>query len=128
MYWLTELYIGLRDFMESGGPVLWYIAILVTFMWALIFERVYYFLFIHDDFASNIKDRYLSMKFKSPWHKNQTKTRFISEGKLSINKNIRISRFWCWHIISSYFVAQHFSNKCRIMKTIRKLQSIISIN
>ena len=46
MYWLTELYISLRDFMESGGPVLWYIAILVTFMWALIFERVYYFLFV----------------------------------------------------------------------------------
>ena len=41
--------------MESGGPVLWYIAILVTFMWALIFERVYYFTFVHDNFASNIK-------------------------------------------------------------------------
>ena len=74
MYWLTELYIGLRDFMESGGPVLWYIAILVTFMWALIFERVYYFIFVHDNFAADIKERYLSMKFKTPWHKNQTKT------------------------------------------------------
>ena len=76
--------------MESGGPVLWYIAILVTFMWALIFERVYYFLFVHDDFAASIKERYLSMRFKTPWHKNQTKTRFISEGKLSINKNIQL--------------------------------------
>ena len=55
MYWLTELYISLRDFMEQGGPVLWYIAFLVTFMWALIFERVYYFLFVHDDFAQNIR-------------------------------------------------------------------------
>ena len=76
--------------MESGGPVLWYIAILVTFMWALIFERVYYFLFVHDDFAASIKERYLSMRFKTQWHKNQTKTRFISEGKLSINKNIQL--------------------------------------
>ena len=65
MYWLTELYISLRDFMEQGGPVLWYIAFLVTFMWALIFERVYYFLFVHDDFAQNIRSKYLSMKFKS---------------------------------------------------------------
>ena len=76
--------------MEQGGPVLWYIAILVTFMWALIFERVYYFLFVHNNFAANIKHRYLSMKFKTPWHKNQTKTRFISEGKISINKNIQL--------------------------------------
>ena len=58
MYWLTELYISLRDFMEQGGPVLWYIAFLVTFMWALIFERVYYFLFVHDDFAQNIRSKY----------------------------------------------------------------------
>ena len=90
MYWLTELYISLRDFMEQGGPVLWYIAFLVTFMWALIFERVYYFLFVHDDFAQNIRSKYLSMKFKSPWHKNQTKTRFISEGKISINRNVQL--------------------------------------
>ena len=76
--------------MEQGGPVLWYIAFLVTFMWALIFERVYYFLFVHDDFAQNIKSKYLSMKFKSPWHKNQTKTRFISEGKISINRNVQL--------------------------------------
>ena len=76
--------------MEQGGPVLWYIAFLVTFMWALIFERVYYFLFVHDDFAQNIRSKYLSMKFKSPWHKNQTKTRFISEGKISINRNVQL--------------------------------------
>ena len=90
MYWLTELYISLRDFMEQGGPVLWYIAILVTFMWALILERIYYFLFVHEGFAEDIKSRYLSLKFKSPWHKYQTKTRFISEGKISISKNIQL--------------------------------------
>ena len=65
MIWLTELYISLRDFMESGGPVLWYIAILVTFMWALIFERIYYFLFIHDEFASSINKRLVLTLFRS---------------------------------------------------------------
>ena len=90
MYWLTELYISLRDFMEQGGPVLWYIAILVTFMCALILERIYYFIFVHDKYAEDIKSRYLSIKFKTPWHKYQTKTRFISEGKISINQNIQL--------------------------------------
>ena len=89
MIWLTELYIALRDFMESGGPVLWYIALLVTFMWALIFERIYYFLFMHEGFAQNINTRYLSMSFKTPWHKNMTKTRLVSEGKIAINRNIQ---------------------------------------
>ena len=90
MIWLTELYISLRDFMESGGPVLWYIAILVTFMWALIFERIYYFLFVHDEFASSINKRYLSMSFKTPWHKNMAKGRLVSEGKIAINRNVQL--------------------------------------
>ena len=90
MIWLTELYISLRDFMESGGPVLWYIAILVTFMWALIFERIYYFLFVHDEFASSINKRYLSMSFKTPWHKNMAKGRLVSEGRIAINRNVQL--------------------------------------
>ena len=90
MYWLSEVYIALRDFMESGGTVLWYIALLVTFMWALILERVYYFLFVHEEIANGIQKKYLAMNFKSPWHKFQIKTRLISEGKISINKNMQI--------------------------------------
>ena len=90
MIWLTELWISLRDFMESGGPVLWYIATLVTFMWALIFERIYYFLFVHEDLASSINKRYLKMSFKTSWHKNMTKTRLISEGRMAINRNVQL--------------------------------------
>ena len=30
-------------FMEKGGNVLWLIAILVFFVWTLIFERMWYF-------------------------------------------------------------------------------------
>ncbi len=90
MIWLTELYIALRDFMESGGPVLWYIALLVTFMWALIFERIYYFLFVHEDVVKDINKKYLGMSFPTAWHKNVTKGRLISEGKISINKNIQL--------------------------------------
>ena len=90
MIWLTELYIALRDFMESGGPVLWYIALLVTFMWALIFERIYYFLFVHEEVAKGINKRYLGMNFPTPWHKNMTKGRLISEGRIAINRNIQL--------------------------------------
>ena len=90
MYFLTEVYIALRDFMESGGPVLWYIAILVTFMWALILERIYYFLFVHEELADSIRGRYLKMSFKTPWHKYQAKSRLISEGKISFFKNVQL--------------------------------------
>ena len=68
MYWLSEVYIALRDFMESGGTVLWYIALLVTLMWALILESVDYFLFVPGEIANGIQEKYLAMDFKSPLH------------------------------------------------------------
>ena len=30
------------------------------------------------------------MSFKTPWHKNMTKTRLVSEGKIAINRNIQL--------------------------------------
>ena len=40
---ISEAFSSIRDFMEAGGSVLWLIAILVFFMWAMIFERIWYF-------------------------------------------------------------------------------------
>ncbi|MGB0525950.1 MAG: hypothetical protein ACPGJS_23420, partial [Flammeovirgaceae bacterium] len=39
---MSELITILEDFMEQGGNVLWLIAILVFFMWGMIFERIWY--------------------------------------------------------------------------------------
>ena len=37
-YALVEAFTSIRDFMEAGGSVLWLIAVLVFFMWGMIFE------------------------------------------------------------------------------------------
>ena len=60
------------------------------FMWALIFERVYYFLYGHDEVTSDIKNKFSKMKFKSRWHENQIKARFVSEGRTAINRNVQL--------------------------------------
>ena len=44
LFAVTEAFSSIRDFMEAGGSVLWLIAILVFFMWAMIFERIWFFL------------------------------------------------------------------------------------
>ena len=43
MYWFDTAYEAVARFMDMGGNVLWLIAILLFVMWALIFERAYYF-------------------------------------------------------------------------------------
>ena len=43
MYWFDSAYEAVSRFMDMGGNVLWLIAVLLFFMWMLIFERVWYF-------------------------------------------------------------------------------------
>lgn len=43
MNWLTDSVEAIRDFMELGGPVLWWIALTIFLMWVLIVERLVYF-------------------------------------------------------------------------------------
>ena len=85
-----EIFIAIRTFFEAGGNVLYLIAAATFFMWALIFERIYYFLFVHDEFASSVNERYLAMSFKTPWHKYMAKGRLVSEGKIAINRNVQL--------------------------------------
>ena len=43
MLWLTDSFEAIRDFMELGGPVLRWIALVIFLMWVLIVERILYF-------------------------------------------------------------------------------------
>ena len=42
-YAILEYYNKLMQFMDTGGPVLWLIALLTFLMWSAIFERFWYF-------------------------------------------------------------------------------------
>jgi biopolymer transport protein ExbB len=43
MHYLQGLWEGVWGFMELGGVVLWFIVALVTMMWTLLFERIYFY-------------------------------------------------------------------------------------
>ena len=55
---ITEAFSSIRDFMEAGGSVLWLIAILVFFMWAMIFERIWYFSHGHEFYIQDLSAKW----------------------------------------------------------------------
>ena len=55
---ITETFSSIRDFMEAGGSVLWLIAILVFFMWAMIFERIWYFSHGHEFYVQDLSSKW----------------------------------------------------------------------
>jgi biopolymer transport protein ExbB len=42
----AEAFASLRDFIESGGDVLYAILAVTVLMWTFIFERIWYFYFV----------------------------------------------------------------------------------
>ena len=54
LFAFTEAISSIRDFMEARGSVLWLIAILVFFMWGMIFERIWYLSHAHQEYVANL--------------------------------------------------------------------------
>ena len=89
-YAITEAFNTLRDFMSAGGSVLWLIAILAAFMWAIILERVWYFNSGHKEYMSELKSEWESISDHSSWKAHQIKDKLISQAKEAVNKNLSL--------------------------------------
>ena len=87
---ITEAFSSIRDFMEQGGSVLWLIAVLVFFMWGMIFERIWYLSHAHTEYVSKLADTWNSRSDKKSWHALQIREKMMSQAKIEINRNISI--------------------------------------
>ena len=88
LYALREALLSIRDFMEQGGTVLWLIAILVFFMWGMIFERIWYLSHGHNSYIDKLANQWNSRKDKTSWYALQVREKLISQAKSEINKNL----------------------------------------
>jgi hypothetical protein len=79
---ITEAFSSIRDFMEAGGSVLWLIAILVFFMWAMIFERIWYFSHGHEFYVQDLASKWNNRNDKTSWHALQIREKMLSEAKV----------------------------------------------
>ena len=85
MYWLDSAYEAVSRFMEAGGNVLWMIAILLFVMWALIFERVWYFNRVWQDDAAAVVAAWVDRPERDSWEARQVRRKLIAEAHSKIN-------------------------------------------
>jgi biopolymer transport protein ExbB len=90
LFAITEAFSSIRDFMEAGGSVLWLIAILVFFMWAMIFERIWYYSHGHEFYVKDLASEWNNRADKKSWHALQIREKMLSQAKAEINKNLTI--------------------------------------
>ena len=76
--------------MSAGGSVLWLIAILAAFMWAIILERIWYFNAGHKDYMGELRSEWDSINDHSSWKAQQIKDKLISQAKEAVNKHLSL--------------------------------------
>ena len=72
--------------MSAGGSVLWLIAFLAAFMWAIILERIWYFNSGHKVYMNELVSEWEGIKDHSTWKAQQIKDKLISQAKSEVNR------------------------------------------
>ena len=68
MFFIYDAQDALFAFMQRGGDVLYLIGLLAFFMWFLIFERLWYFTFIHNSLIDKAIAQWESRPDKLSWN------------------------------------------------------------
>lgn len=78
----------IRRFMESGGDVLWLIALLTFVMWSLVFERFWYFHGALRNDVDNVVNTWEARRERKSWNAHQIRRQLISTVNLRINQGL----------------------------------------
>lgn len=76
---LHEAYINVLMFMERGGSVLWYIALVTFLMWSLIIERVWYFVQDHRNVIRAATEKWEERPERQSWTASSVRDALISQ-------------------------------------------------
>ena len=88
MAWFYNLQSILFEFLEKGGGVVLLIAFLILIMWFFIFERIWYFQFIHPSVERDTIEEWSNVKIHKSWEGHM----IISKAEQQIKNNIEFIR------------------------------------
>ena len=88
MYALFEIWQSTRDFIEMGGVILSWIALLTFFMWTLILERVWYFRSEHKVQVSHALNAWEARRERTSWNARQIRQAMISQVTEHMNASL----------------------------------------
>lgn len=88
MVFLTESIDAIRAFLETGGVVLSYIAVLIFLMWILILERLAYMWFGYRSYRKSVVTAWQSRADRNSWNAEQIRIMWISKAKIKLHQSL----------------------------------------
>jgi biopolymer transport protein ExbB len=83
-----EAFGAVRDFVERGGNVLLVIAFATAVMWALIYERFWYFRTQHREEVRRIRALWQARSDRTSWEASQLRVMWISRVRLKLRQRL----------------------------------------
>ncbi len=81
-----------RDFLESGGYVLWAIGLVSVLLWTLVIERYLYLWLGHSAELRRTLEQWRSRKDQSSWYALQIRRSMIAELSLRLTASLALIR------------------------------------
>ncbi|MGV6827340.1 MAG: MotA/TolQ/ExbB proton channel family protein [bacterium] len=88
MYALVDILERIRDFFETGGPVLWPILLTALLMWTLIIERYWFLRLVYPGAVSNALAEWDEREDKQSWYAHQVRDMLVSRIDEELNRNL----------------------------------------
>ncbi len=85
---LNEAFEAIRDFMETGGDVLYGILIVTFLMWMLIIERLWYFRATYRSEAKKVIDAWNARTDTRSWYAHKIRAAMISQVSENLNQGV----------------------------------------
>ncbi len=85
---IGDIILAIQIFMERGGDVLWFIAAITFLMWALIFERIWYFVREHGNLVNRTVEAWEMRPERRSWSAQQIRDALISQSSEKITGSL----------------------------------------
>jgi biopolymer transport protein ExbB len=88
MIWFSELWETILRFMDMGGTVLYYIALVLIIQWALVSERLYYYYMVYPNEARQIITNWHARADTTSWTAHRIRDAWISQATVNLHSGI----------------------------------------
>ncbi|HHC71486.1 MAG TPA: MotA/TolQ/ExbB proton channel family protein [Thiotrichales bacterium] len=90
MQLLVESLEYIRDFMETGGQILWAILAVSIVLWTLIIERYWYLRLVHPRYLRQVVEAWKRREEMHSWHAHQIRRMLISDINMRLNRSLLV--------------------------------------
>ena len=78
----------IRDFLDKGGQVLWFIMLTTLLLWTFILERYLFFKRTYPNYAKGLQEKWMARSDRSSWWAHRVRDKMISEAKIELTQFI----------------------------------------